>query len=445
MRIALFVHAFFPKHFYGTETYTLDLARRLRELGHTVTVVTTHGESNVRQTENTTRYTYLDIPVISIDKSRYPNKVVRDTYQQPMMYDVLDSIVAELRPDIAHVTHLINHTATLLEVLNARAVPAIATLTDFFGFCFTNKLEAADGSLCAGPNRNRSNCLACYFKGAAEASSQSRLVHWVNRSSFRQMRLDAVRLLSSTGPFQDTWVHHTVEGLQERPEFLRKIYQSYRGLITPTRFLRESYAQNGFDEPMHNIWFGTDIDRAAKPARLPGDALRIGFIGQLAHHKGIDLLIEAFARLPRSAAELRIFGPTDDRPAYVQSLRDLASGLPVQFLGTFSPGETKAIMDTLDLLVIPSRWYENSPLVLLNALATHTPVVVSDVAGMTEFLEPDRNGVTFARSDADSLEWALRRFVDGELDTRAMSLTTGFIRTTASVAQEVQAIYEEIA
>ena len=59
--------------------------------------------------------------------------------------------MSEIEPDIAHVTHLINHTSAILEVLNEFKVPTVATLTDFFGFCFNNKLEKYDGSLCVGP------------------------------------------------------------------------------------------------------------------------------------------------------------------------------------------------------------------------------------------------------------------------------------------------------
>ena len=65
-------------------------------------------------------------------------------------------MLEEIRPDIVHVTHLINHTAVLLEEAGKVGCPVVATLTDFFGFCYNNKLEAANGQLCAGPNRLRS-------------------------------------------------------------------------------------------------------------------------------------------------------------------------------------------------------------------------------------------------------------------------------------------------
>jgi glycosyltransferase involved in cell wall biosynthesis len=193
---------------------------------------------------------------------------------------------------------------------------------------------------------------------------------------------------------------------------------------------------------MHNLWFGTDIDRSPKPGRTPGERIRIGFIGQLAPHKGIDLLIDAFTRLPTSAAELVVFGREEHGASFTQTLRARAIGYAIRFLGTFPQEALKNVMDSLDIVVIPSRWNENSPLVLLNALATHTPVIVSDVPGLTEFLQPEQNGIAFALSDVDALEAALRRFINGELDARAMSLRTAYTRTSASVAEDVQRIYQ---
>ena len=74
----------------------------------------------------------------------------------------------------------------------------------------------------------------------------------------------------------------------------------------------------------------------------------------------------------------------------------------IEFRKTFPREELPAKLSDLDMLVIPSRWYENSPLVLLYALATRTPVIVTDVKGMTEFVRDDWNGYTFPMNDVES-------------------------------------------
>jgi len=123
-------------------------------------------------------------------------------------------------------------------------------------------------------------------------------------------------------------------------------------------------------------------------------------------------------------------------------LHVMADGAPIHFRGTFEKERMREVMDGLDLLVIPSRWYENSPLVLLNALATHTPVVVSDVAGMTEFLDEGRNGFSFQRSSVDSLEHILGQVVLNRDRLFGLSLTTQYERTPRIMAEETLAIYD---
>ncbi len=167
----------------------------------------------------------------------------------------------------------------------------------------------------------------------------------------------------------------------------------------------------------------------------------IGFIGQIARHKGPDILIEAFKRLPRSAAALHIYGPSDQDLEYVGRLKASSEGLDVQFRGTFPKERIGEVMASLDLLVIPSRWYENSPLVLLNALATHTPVAVSDVAGMTEFLDAGRNGYSFRRGSVDDLERVLRELLVDRDKLYSLSLTTEYARTNRIMAEETLDMY----
>lgn len=442
MKIAFFVHCFFPQHFYGTETYTLDLARHYRSAGHDVVVISAIFQGEPAADALITRYEFQGIPVIAIDKNQRPHTRVKETYYQPDMRPVLEQVLREVKPDLVHVTHLINHTAALLEVTQQLGIKTYATFTDFFGFCLNNKLEAADGSLCDGPSSSRSNCVACYLKDASRsphAEGWIRHASTAPRASFIAHAANVARKLPGLrgGP-----VDGLVEDIVRRPQTLASLYNgAYTAAIAPTRFLRGAYERNGITVPMHSIWFGVDIDRSPKPPRPKGHVPVIGFIGQIAPHKGTDLLIEAFRRLPRKSAELRIYGPDDQDAAYMANLKESASGYDVRFMGTFARERMADVLREIDLLVIPSRWYENSPLVLLNALATHTPVLVSDVAGMTEFLKQNENGSCFERGSADSLEVQLKRHVLVERDLEALARTTNYGRTTEEMAKETQGHY----
>lgn len=290
-----FCSLLFPDHFYGTETYTLNIATNLLSLGHAVTVITAQFHGEPTKGQSISSYTFEGINVLVLDKNYYPHRRVRDTYYQEEIKNSLHSILKSQNPDVIHVTHLINHTAALLDVARELNIPTIATLTDFFGFCFTNKLEDARGKLCAGPARDRSNCLACYLKVAGSEHMNHPLLSWLRShlplSLFSRLLILAERL--KILPIRE--LTQLVQDLQERPALLVNCYNSiYRTAIAPTSFLAKAYRSNGLTVPIRTLWFGVDIDRTPKPVRPLNAPLRIGYIGQLAEHKGVDLFVKCF-------------------------------------------------------------------------------------------------------------------------------------------------------
>ncbi len=443
MKIAFFVHCFFPDHFYGTETYTLDLARHYRAMGHDITVVTAIFQGEPRAAEIVTRYTHAGVPVIAIDKNQLPHSRVKETYYQPDMQRVLEKVLRELQPDLVHVTHLINHTACLLEVTGQLGIPTYATFTDFFGFCLNNKLEAADGSLCAGPSPSRVNCVACHLKDAAPSPHVAPWMRWALSPATPNLLAIGANLARRLPGLRGGALDGLIEDITRRPEILGGLYNTgYEAAVAPTAFLGNAYSSNGIGVPLHNIHFGVDIDRSPKPQRTADHIPVVGFIGQIAAHKGTDLLIEAFRTLPPGTATLRIYGPKNQDRVYMASLLELAQGLDVQFLGTFPPALMAEVLRGMDLLVIPSRWYENSPLVLLNALATHTPVLVSDVAGMTEFMVSGVNGNAFQRGNLADLAAKLKALLDSPTALAALACTTAYDRGTEQMALDTFDIYK---
>lgn len=437
MKVALFVHCFFPDHFYGTETYTLQVAQALQRLGHDVTVVAGIFQGEPRQPALVKRHEHDGVPVVALDKNHEPHSRVSETYWQEAMRPHLRAVLADLKPDLVHVTHLINHTAVLLEEVKAAGIPLVATLTDFFGFCYNNKLEAADGSLCAGPNLLRSNCIACHLRAVNDGAGQGAKPRLGYALAGLRLRLGHAATVLKGAPDAGS----VVPDIADRPGILRRAYRAYDAMIAPTEFLKGAYARNGFDRRrLHLSRFGVNLDRAPKPPRPAAEPLLVGYVGQIAAHKGVDLLLAAAASLPPGSVQLRIYGPADQDPAYMARLRSIAPP-GTEFMGTFPSSEMAAVLAPMDLLAIPSTWYENSPLVLLNALATHTPVLVSDVQGLTEFITEGRDGWSFKRGDGADLARVLARLVADPAAVRRASAATTYDRTTQSMGDDVAAIY----
>lgn len=448
LKILLPVHVFFPKHFYGTETYTYELAKSLQLIGHEATILTTtpYGEEGSGRLHSV--YYYDDLRVHCIDLNLKPHSCFKDTYYREDLYDMFREIIGEINPDIAHTTHLINHTAILLEVLRDLEVPTVGTLTDFFGLCFNSRLERYDGVLCLGPNKKSTNCLCCYLKVTEKVLSDnflrlayksSILLRIISHLSVYLWRFPVLRRKTFSGQVFDVIC---------RASTLSHLYGTYKYMITATDFLYEAYAANGFSQNrLKKINFGIKLDLLKdyqEGKKKTGAVVKFGYIGQIAPHKGLDLLIKAYLRLRGGNKSLVVYGPFDQDSLYMNELLRLCSGIDeIEFRNTFPREELALRLSELDILVIPSRWYENSPLVLLYALATRTPVVVTDVKGMSEFVKDGFNGYTFRKDSVDDLTKILQKIVDDPSCIERLSENATYTKDVSDHAQDVLKVYEE--
>jgi len=444
MKIVYFVHCFFPEHFYGSETYTLNVAKYMQGEGHDVHIVTARFPGEAAAETFVDNYEYDGLSVSSFDKNKHPNTRVKDTYYQEEMREPIREILQELKPDVIHVIHLINHTSVLLQVINELQIPVVATFTDFFGFCFNNKLQAANEGLCKGPSTSRVNCIACYLKATADQQKNSLLKKATSSTPWVNLTAHVANAIAQTAPTLLPFEYRgVIPDLKYRPDTLQTCYQYYDAAIAPSKFLEKAYLSNGFKEPLHLQNFGVDIDRSDKPDRKER-ALRIGYIGQIAAHKGVDVLVSAFQKINNS--ELHIYGPEDQDKSYVDALHQAVGDCKekVIFHGTFKPERMAEIMKELDYIVIPSTWYENSPLVLLYALATHTPAIVSDVEGMTEFVTDGENGYVFPMGDSEKLAEILTDISQSPEKATLMSKNTHYSRSTKDMAEDVLSLYKKL-
>jgi glycosyltransferase involved in cell wall biosynthesis len=220
-------------------------------------------------------------------------------------------------------------------------------------------------------------------------------------------------------------------------------------MITPTAFLHDAYVRNGFyPENLHKIHFGIDLD-VVKPfrknsARIPSP-LTFGYIGQITPHKGVDLVVEAFAGLQADNVRLLIFGPRDQQPGYMAQIEKTASGNSrIQFRDTFPADRLGQVLSEIDVLVIPSRWYENSPLVMLYALASKTPVIATDMKGMSEFVIDGWNGYTFQKDSMSALLGKMKRLADCPELWRELCKNADYAKGVMDHAREVEEIYRDI-
>jgi glycosyltransferase involved in cell wall biosynthesis len=226
------------------------------------------------------------------------------------------------------------------------------------------------------------------------------------------------------------------EALQRRDARLREVVGEVDVVVAPTDFVAARAIEFGVDpERVRRVRHGVDLS----PAPRTGPRRRVGYVGGLAEHKGVHVLVEAFRGLESPDLTLEIHGSPAVHPEYAARLARLAAGDPrIRLAGAFPEGRQAAVMRGLDVVVGPSLWWENSPFTLLEARASGAWVVASRTGGVPE-LVPEDAGQLVEPGDVAALKRALEAATAGE-----GGASGGGPRALDDEAAELEALYREL-
>lgn len=237
--------------------------------------------------------------------------------------------------------------------------------------------------------------------------------------------------------------------VRERAGFIGERLGAVDRILAPTRLTRDLLLKNGVGGAKVKVSrYGVDLSgiEGVEPSRNDPPPLRIGFMGTLAPHKGCDLLIKAFRSLPPEAeVTLTIHGNLERFKRYVRRLRNMAEGDErISFAGAFGREGVGEVLAGMDALAVPSRWYENAPVVIYEAFAARTPVVATDLGGMSEVVEHGKNGLLFALDDAGDLAKQLRRLYEEPGLLGRLRENPGPVKTVEENMAELEDLYREL-
>lgn len=201
--------------------------------------------------------------------------------------------------------------------------------------------------------------------------------------------------------------------LLRRETFIKSFFNQVDAFVSPSHFLLSRFADWGLPpEKLVMIENGLQAGTPAPTRPLAPGARRnrFGFFGQLNPFKGVKVLIDAVTRIPADTwgdGILNIYGGNlehqpEDFQASVKELFRIA-GRRVRFRGAYKSHELPALMRDIDWMVIPSTWWENSPVVIQEAFFHGRPIIASDIGGMAEKVRHGVDGLHFRVSNADSL------------------------------------------
>lgn len=321
----------------------------------------------------------------------------RQTYRQ------IRSLVEQERPDIAHVHNVFPLISpSVYRALAAARVPIIQTIHNFRFLC-PNALFYTHGQIC-------------------ERCKHGRTHHAVRLKCYRQTyRLSALYALT-IGLHRRWGTFHLIDRFIALTSFTaQKLVEG--GLANANKI---SVLGNFLPDPLPP----TGSFEHRQPYAL--------YLGRLSAEKGVDLLLQAMAGQPTLQLKVAGTGPQQ------QSLRSEAQqrGLgQIEFLG-HQTGEAKwRLLQQATVTVVPSKWYENFPIAVLESLAAGTPVLASNLGSLPFVVEDNRSGLLFRPDDSHDLQQKLNWFATHPQEALAMGR---YGRDTVENSYSTSAFYQAL-
>lgn len=412
MRILHLVHQYMPEYVGGTELYTRWLTHAQAQRGHQVAIFyrrSAVGVGREMRAEGLVRIWSAWNGLVS------PARRFLRTFRDPQMAALWEQTLDEFDPHLVHIEHLMGLPVALVHIIRRRRTPYVITLWDFWWVCANAQLLTNDTqTICDGP-RGYWNCARCALARAGRPGLWPAWIPLVGLMAGRNHRL-------------------------------RCVLQSAEALIAPTPFVHRWYAAHRVpQERLVTLQPGMEHPEPPAQAPLAGRPLRFAYIGGLAPQKGVHTLIAAFAglRLQRNA-ELWIAGDESSHPAYVARLRELAAGAPVRFLGRLSRPAVWETLAQVDVVAVPSLWYETFSFIVSEAFIAGRPVIASRLGPLADRVRDGVDGQLLPPGDVSAWRAALQRLVDAPDLVAQWRANVRPPATLADHTQQVEALYARI-
>lgn len=366
----LIVSNFYPPYVVGgAEIVASNLASWLVDTGVDVTVVSTCGEKEsptcemvggvvVRRYFPSNRWWNFE---------RFSPKDIRSCREKVLwnLQDMwnrnsarqFDDLLEEVRPDIVHTHNLKGFSPSIWQTIARRGIPLVHTLHDYYLVCRRGTMLHKNGDACIR------RCAGCS----------------VAAIPFRTLAPQPDVLCS---PSQWVLDRHLASGVMGK----RKSLVVRNGVIGRSKLPQPSFKEI---------------------SRRP---LRLLFIGQLRSEKGVHLLRPVMAVLG-SCVRLSVAG---EGPLSGSIAEWAAQDSRVTWHGFVHGAQKEELLADADVLLFPSMWSENAPVVIAEAMMQGLPVIASDLGAIPEFVSDEENGLLFPSGDISAMIGAIRRLLEDE-------------------------------
>lgn len=381
----------------GAETYYLTVGSELERMGHEVAYFSMRHPDNLP-----CRWDKYFVTQREYNNVKDPLKAARDgvaLIYSPEAKRNFQALCEEFRPEVVHLNNV--HRQITLSILDApylgeNKIPVFYTAHDYVTVCPGYLMLDGGGRVCDAcleDGRYRHCIERRCVKGSRAKSALAAMEASFNRAHKSNQRIDRV--------------------------------------IAPSRFMRSKLIEGGWPEDkvvfLQNFADDAILDRAANAGADATDRENpyLLFFGRLSVEKGVDTLLRAFdATLPSLPQNMRlvVVGDGPDAADFKALASSLGCASRIEFAGYQTGGALQAYVERASLAIASSRWRENMPYSIVEALAAGTPVIGTNIGGIPELVDEGKTGFICEPGDVPSMADAISRGTSAFLDLSAYSM-----------------------
>ena len=378
----------------GAETVCFNTGRMLEEHGHKVVYFTLKWKDNRPSP-------YSKYFPESKETRRGPLKQVKNMINYFYHFEAakkIEQLIIDEKPDVAHI-HLMwgQITPSIFPVLRKYSIPVLFTVHDYRIVCPAYTFRDGNGKICEA-------CQGRYFykcfthtccKGSKLMSAVMAAEQYFRNAFFNPAKY--------------------IDGFIYVSNFARNIQEKYMPSLKP--------------KPNITLYnFSTLI--VNEPKTMPTDKYFL-FFGRLSYEKGVMTLLKAFNDLPRCRLKVVGMGPKEDELKTFAKENKMNN---VEFLGYKTGKELTGLVSNAYFVVVPSEWYENNPMTIIEAYSVGTPVIGARIGGIPEIVVDGQTGFQFESGNVVDLKNTVLRAdaLDGKTYTELSQGTINFANENLS-------------
>ena len=404
MRILIAVHGFPPTHSAGAERQAERMAQWFMNHGHHVEIFAIELVSAPRLKLETSEQDGLLVHRVFYNVKASDNPF-RNLYDNPALGDTLYDLLASRSFDLVHLISGYMLGGQVIHAAHKSGLPVAVSPMEFWFLCPQLNLIQPTGVLCSGPESDQ-KCMRCLMEDKRRYRRPAEIAPGI------------MNLFWSTAEHMP-FTQATTQAVAQRRVFLQDALDSADLVICNSQFLIHKFEQFGFNTQNYQ-YIRQGLTTTLKPqtsaqnTNSQKEQLRLGYIGQIKYHKGVDLLVDTVIQLQDAgkAVSLDIWGNEAEAQNYATTLKTRSANYPnIHWNGSYVGAKVWDVISSIDVLVVPSRWYENSPNVILEAFEMKRPVIVTNLGGMAELVESEVSGLVFELNNIDDLQRQIERLL----------------------------------